>query len=104
MSEPIVSVRTYTIVFIALLILAGLTTWIASIDLGIYNTVAALAIAAIKMMLVGLFFMHLWYKPGLTRIVVVCGFFWLGLMVAFILADVFSRNWIAHGTGWGLGN
>ncbi len=101
--EPIVSVRTYAIVFVALLILAGLTTWIASFDLGVFNTVVALAIAATKMSLVGLFFMHLWYKPGLTRIAFVCGFFWLGLLVAFLLADVFTRNWIPQGTGWGLG-
>jgi cytochrome c oxidase subunit IV len=102
--EPIVSVRTYAIVFVALLILAGLTTWVASFDLGVFNTVVALAIAAAKMSLVGLFFMHLWYKPGLTRIAVVCGFFWLGLLVAFLLTDVFTRNWIPHGTGWGVGN
>lgn len=94
MSEESPSVRTYTLVFVSLLILAGLTTGIAYIDLGPFNTVAALTIAAIKMVLVGLFFMHLWYSRGLTRIVVLAGFFWLALMVSFTLADVFSRSWI----------
>jgi caa(3)-type oxidase subunit IV len=46
------------------------------------------------MSLVGLFFMHLWYSPGLNRIVVLAGFFWLALMVSFTLADVFTRSWI----------
>jgi len=88
------SVRTYTLVFVALLVLAALTTGIAYVDLGPLNTVLALAIAVIKMSLVGLFFMHLWYSRGLTRIVVLAGFFWLALLVSFTLADVFSRSWI----------
>jgi caa(3)-type oxidase subunit IV len=46
------------------------------------------------MSLVALFFMHLWYSPGLTKIVVLTGFFWLALMASFILADVFTRSWI----------
>ena len=94
MSEENPSVGTYVLVFVALLILAALTTGIAYVNLGPFNTVVALAIAAIKMCLVGLFFMHLWYSRGLARIVVLAGFFWLALMVSFTLADVFSRSWI----------
>jgi cytochrome c oxidase subunit 4 len=95
MSQQSPSVRTYTLVFVALLILAALTTGIAYIDLGPFNTIVALAIAFIKMCLVGLFFMELLYTHGLTRIVVLAGFFWLALMVSFTLADVFSRSWIS---------
>jgi cytochrome c oxidase subunit 4 len=94
MSETKPSVGTYTLVFVALLILAALTTGIAYVNLGELNTVVALVIAALKMCLVGLFFMHLWYSRGLARIVVLAGFFWLALLVSFILADVFSRPWI----------
>jgi cytochrome c oxidase subunit IV len=94
MSEENPSVLTYVLVFVALIVLAALTTGIAYIDLGPFNTVVALAIAVIKMCLVGLFFMHLLYSHGLTRIVVLAGFFWLALMVSFTLADVLSRNWI----------
>ena len=95
MSEESPSVGTYTIVFVALLILAALTTGIAYIDLGPFNTVVALAIAVLKMCLVGLFFMHLWYSRGLNRIVVLAAFFWLALMVSFTLADFFTRSWIS---------
>jgi cytochrome c oxidase subunit 4 len=93
MSQQSPSVRTYTLVFVALLVLAALTTGIAYIDLGPFNTIVALAIAFIKMCLVGLFFMELFYTHGLTRIVVLAGFFWLALMVSFTLADAFSRSW-----------
>src|ERR1700740_2364123 len=95
MSQQSPSVRTYTLVFVALLILAALTTGIAYIDLGPFNTIVALAIAFIKMCLVGLFFMELFYTHGLTRIVVLAGFFSLALMVSFTLADVFSRSSIS---------
>jgi len=95
MSQQSPSVRTYTLVFVALLMLAALTTGIAYIDLGPFNTIVALAIAFIKMCLVGLFFMELLYTHGLTRIVVLAGFFWLALMVSFTLADAFSRSWIS---------
>jgi cytochrome c oxidase subunit IV len=88
------SVRTYVLVFVALLILAAATTAIAYVDLGPFNTVLALAIASIKACLVGLFFMHLLYSHGLTRVVVLAGFFWLALMVSFTLADVFTRHWV----------
>lgn len=93
MSAPGPSVRTYVLVFVALLLLAAATTAIAYVDLGPFNTVIALAIASIKACLVGLFFMHLLYTQGLTRIVVLAGFFWLALMVSFTLADVFTRQW-----------
>ena len=89
------SARTYVVVFVALLALAGLTTGVAYIDLGPFNTVVALLIATAKMCLVGLFFMHLLYSHGLVKIVVFAGFFWLALMVAFTLADVFTRPWIS---------
>jgi len=95
MSQQSPLVRTYTLVFVALLMLAALTTGIAYIDLGPFNTIVALAIAFIKMCLVGLFFMELLYTHGLTRIVVLAGFFWLALMVSFTLADAFSRSWIS---------
>ncbi|HLH41564.1 MAG TPA: cytochrome C oxidase subunit IV family protein [Bryobacteraceae bacterium] len=94
MSAESPSVRTYVFVFIALLLLAGLTTGVAYIDLGPFNTIVALLIATIKMCLVGLFFMHLLYSHGLTRIVVLAGLFWFALMLSGTLADLFSRSWL----------
>lgn len=103
MSEQIVPVRTYVIVFVALLALAALTTAAAGVDLGIFNTVVALAIAATKMTLVALFFMHVWYKRGLTRIIILASFFWLALLMTLTLVDVFTRGWIAQPAPWGFG-
>lgn len=100
-SGHVVPLKLYLTVFFSLLVLTALTTGIAYIDLGEYNTVVALAIAAIKMLLVALFFMHLWYSTGLTRVVIASSLFWLAILVAFTLADVLTRHWSPSGSSWG---
>jgi cytochrome c oxidase subunit 4 len=101
MSGHIVPVRTYIGVFLALLVLTALTTGVAFIDLGTMNTVVALAIAVTKMLLVVLFFMHIRYSSGLTRVVILTGFFFLALLLSFTLADMFTRQWTPTPSGWG---
>ena len=67
-----------------------------------WNTVAALAIAVVKMLLVVLFFMHVKYSPGLTRLVIVAGFFWLAIMIALTLSDELARGWTDTPQPWSL--
>jgi cytochrome c oxidase subunit 4 len=100
MSAHIVPVKTYVAIFIALLVLTALTTGVAFVDLGPFNTVAALTIAVIKMLLVILFFMHVKYSSGLTRIVIVAGFFFLAILVSLTLADEFTRGWTPNPGAW----
>jgi cytochrome c oxidase subunit 4 len=100
--EHVVPVGTYVGIFVALLFLTGLTTGVAYIDLGAANTVVALAIAVVKMLLVVLFFMHVKYSPGLTRLVIVAGVFWLALLIAFTLADELTRHWTPEAGPWSM--
>ncbi|HUJ31863.1 MAG TPA: cytochrome C oxidase subunit IV family protein [Candidatus Acidoferrum sp.] len=100
MSEHVVPVKTYAAVFVALLLLTGLTTGVAYIDLGVFNTVAALAIAVTKMLLVVLFFMHVKYSSGMTRIVIIAGIFWLAILIALTLADELTRGWTPSPGPW----
>jgi cytochrome c oxidase subunit 4 len=93
MSGHVASVKTYVGIFMALLCLTGLTVGVAYVDLGAMNTVIALVIAATKMLLVMLFFMHLKYSSRLTKLAVLAAFFWLGLLLTFTLSDVFTRRW-----------
>src|SRR5258705_10442769 len=85
MSQQIVPVRTFALIFLGLIGLTALTTGVAFIDLGRFNTVAALAIAFSKMLLVMIFFMHLRHSPGLMRVVVLAGFFWLALLMTLMI-------------------
>src|SRR5271169_4998218 len=89
----VVPVSTYLAVFLALMVGTALTTWIAYFDLGRWNTVAALTIAVTKMLLVVLFFMHVKYATGLTRVVIIAGFFWLAILLTFSLTDELTRTW-----------
>ena len=114
MSEHIVPVKTYAGIFFALLILTALTTGAAFIDFGTLhtgigaldaiplNTVVALAIAVVKMLLVILFFMHVKYSSGLTRIVIAAGFFFLAILVSLTLADELTRDWTANPGAWSI--
>jgi cytochrome c oxidase subunit IV len=100
MGEHVVPVKIYVFVWLALICLTGLTTGAAYINMGRFNTVVALAIAAGKMMLVVLFFMHLKYVKGMTRVVVIAGIFWLGIMVTLTLADELTRGWTPSSGPW----
>ena len=59
MPGHVVSVWVYIAIFLALLALTATTVQVAFVDLGALNTLVALAIALVKMLLVVFFFMHL---------------------------------------------
>jgi cytochrome c oxidase subunit 4 len=99
-TEHVVPVKTYVGVFFALIIGTILTTAVAYVDLGRWNTVVALAIAVAKMLFVILFFMHVKYNPGLTRIIIVGAFFWLGIMICFSMTDELTRSWEYNPLPW----
>jgi cytochrome c oxidase subunit 4 len=98
----VVPVSTYLLVFLALMVGTALTTWVAYIDLGRWNTVVALTIAVIKMVLVVLFFMHVKYATGLTRVVILAGFFWLAIMITLSSMDELTRTWEIVPQGWNM--
>ena len=112
MSAHVVPLKTYLGIFVALLVLTGLTTGAAFVDFGELhtglrlvdviplNTVVALAIAVVKMLLVILFFMHVKYSSGLTKIVVMAGFLFLSILVSLTLADELTRGWSPEAGGW----
>ncbi|MGD0401641.1 MAG: cytochrome C oxidase subunit IV family protein [Candidatus Acidiferrales bacterium] len=100
MSEHIVSVKLYLGIFVALLCLTALTTGVAYIDLGAFNTVAALAIAVVKMLLVILFFMHVKYSGRLIQVFILAGALFLAILITLTLADELTRHWSPTPTGW----
>ena len=87
---------TYILVFLALS--AGtLLTWYAStIDLGWWNTPIALLIAAVKAVLVILFFMHVIHSTRLTWVIVIASFLWLGALFVLTFSDYLTRAWALY--------
>jgi cytochrome c oxidase subunit 4 len=100
MSQQIEPVKTYVLIFASLIGLTLLTTGVAFVDLGPFNTVVALAIAFSKMLLVIFFFMHLRHSGGLLRIVLLAGFFWLALLITLTMSDYRTRNWTPAPDAW----
>lgn len=97
MAEHIVPTRTYYLIFAALLVLTYVTVQISVFDLGSLNTVAALGIAVVKAILVALFFMHVKYSTRLTKLAVLAGIYWLGILLALTLSDYLTRSWRTYG-------
>jgi cytochrome c oxidase subunit 4 len=91
MSEHIVPIKVYISVFVLLMALTAITIGVATTDLGPFNTVAALAIAVTKGILVVLYFMHVRYSSKLTQVVVAGGVFWLVILIVLVMADYLSR-------------
>lgn len=90
----------YNLVFLMLMILLALTFGLAHIDLGRFNLPTGLLIAAIKAILVALYFMHLKHSSGVHRIASAVGVFWLGILISLSLSDYLSRNWLLLPSLW----
>lgn len=94
MSEHIAPLKIYFFVFFSLLILTLVTWQVAYINLGKWNTIVMLIIAAGKATLVGTFFMHLRWSASIVRLVVFAAAFWLAIMITLTIGDFFSRGYI----------
>jgi cytochrome c oxidase subunit IV len=88
------SVKTYLMVFLALIAATVITTAVAFVDLGAFSVIVALAIAVCKMLLVALFFMHVRHSARLTQVVLVGGLLWFGILMGMTFIDFSSRTWM----------
>jgi cytochrome c oxidase subunit IV len=96
MSEHIVPVRVYLVIFLALLVGTALTVVAAFYNFpGRLNTVIALTIASIKATLVVLYFMHVRYSVRLIWVIFASALFWLGILFALTFSDYFTRTWLS---------
>jgi cytochrome c oxidase subunit 4 len=97
MADYIVPRKVYFVTYAVLMACTFLTWQVAYIDLGVFNTVAAVVIAVFKMVLVILFFMHVRYSAHRTWLVVAGAFFWLGIMLVVTFGDYLTRGWKTYG-------
>ena len=81
--------RTFILIWVALLILTGITVAVSRVDVGALNIWVALGVASIKSSLVIFFFMHLkqesiLFKIGLLTMLVILAIF-VGMTFLHIL-------------------
>jgi cytochrome c oxidase subunit 4 len=98
--HPTVSMRTYVIVFVMLLVLLVVTVVAAFVDLGPLNIFVALGIASVKALLVILYFMHVLDSSRLTKLFVTGTFIWLAIMFILTFSDYVTRGWTPISKGW----
>lgn len=89
--DHIVPVRIYLLVFAALMVLLVLTFIASTWAIGaLGGLIVALTIAITKATVIILYFMHVRYTQRVIWVVVLAGFFWLGIMFTIMFADHFG--------------
>ena len=94
MSGHVSPLKVYIAIFLSLMVLTAITVAVAYVNLGQLNKVVAMGIASLKATLVVLYFMHVKYASRMTKLVVVSGLFFLGIMLTLTMADYSSREWV----------
>jgi len=87
----IISYGKLTTVWLALLVLTGLTVWVTRIELGGYKVLGALTIACLKSGLVIAFFMHMKYEGRLLRWLLFLALLTLAVFIGLTFFDVLYR-------------
>lgn len=91
--DHIISPMLQVIIFACLLALTLIITLTAYIPMGILNPIVTIGGAAVKALLVILFFMHVLSQSRLIKATVFSGFFILGVLVVMSGSDYISRAW-----------
>lgn len=91
-THHIVSIGTYLRVFAVLIVGLLLTLEAARHDWGAWNLVIAMAIAAIKVIVIALYFMHLKYSSPLVKFFGGAALFWLIIMFGLTFTDYMTRS------------
>ena len=96
MSAPITRPEVYFRVFAALIGLTVLTVAASFLELGPWHTTAGVSIGVFKALLVALFFMQLLHGTKVSRLAILAGLFWLGILMALTLSDYLTRSVLSY--------
>lgn len=92
MAEKIISESFTYLIGGAILCLTLATYLLAMLDLGVWNLIIALVIAAMKASLIILYFMHARYSERLIWVVIGLGLLWMGILFSLTLSDYLLRQ------------
>lgn len=80
-----------TRIWLALMVLTGVTVGVTSFDFGYLNVLVAMTVASTKALLVIFFFMHLKYENRMLGVFVLLVFVILAIFIGFTFFDVAMR-------------
>jgi cytochrome c oxidase subunit 4 len=87
----IVPYQTFLIIWVALLILTGVTVAVAQYHFGVWNIWIALGIATLKSGLVVAVFMHMKYENRLFKLALLSALAILAIFIGLTFVDVLYR-------------
>jgi cytochrome c oxidase subunit 4 len=90
-ASNIVVTKTFILVWIALLILTGLTIKAAQMRMGEWSMVANIAIASTKAGLVLWFFMHLKYEKRIFKLLLFVPIITISIIIGLTFFDIWYR-------------
>ena len=90
--------RKPSLIWLALMLLLGLTVGSAYIPLGVVNGIINYSVAAAKAALVLIFFMHLDRSRATIRLAACVGVFWLLFLFSLSFSDYLTRDWNGSST------
>jgi cytochrome c oxidase subunit 4 len=100
MPHRMISVQTYLVVCVLLILLTVLTVGLSFWHVPpAWHIVMGLSIALCKASLVVLFFMHALVSPRLVWIVIAVVSFWLSILLVLTLSDYFTRGMVPAAPG-----
>jgi cytochrome c oxidase subunit 4 len=85
-------ISLYVTIFLALMVMTGVTVGAAFVNLGWFNFPLAMIIACFKASLVIWYFMHVKYQSRLTKLTVATGLFFLTILLGMMLIDYSSKD------------
>jgi cytochrome c oxidase subunit IV len=89
----------YVLVFVALLVLTGLTVFTGRMHLPNFGLLLALLIATTKGTLVALYFMHLAEHQGVNRLIIGVSVLFVALLIGFSIMDTATRQPLSNAQG-----
>jgi len=90
-ASHIVGTRSFMLVWIALLMLTGLTIKAAQLRMGEWSMVANIAIASTKAGLVLWFFMHLKYEKRIFKLLLFVPIITISIIIGLTFFDIWYR-------------
>lgn len=91
MTEKTSDWKIYLYVYLALMVLLGLTVGVTFIDLGVFSLIGTITIAVVKAVLVILYFMHVRHSNRVIQVYAIGGFVWLSILIGLTLSDYLTR-------------
>lgn len=94
MKEPNISIRSYVLAYLALIVLMLINIGIAFLNLGWANMFISVTIAVIQVAVLALVLMQAYFEKPVIHVVMGGAILWFMILITLTFADYITRNWL----------